>query len=146
MPSFNAERWYFRLLVFGAVLVLPAIQFLVYNQYSFFTIEACLLLFVLVVIAGLAALITRTPNAFDIVVVCVAVLAYSPYIQVHAPLFQDLRMRWSSLLVLVAVGGMLYLLRSNFYDPQESTLQKAFWNELRLALLHFWLVRRKMLQ
>ncbi len=115
MLSLDLNQWVGRSSVLASVLVLPVLQFLLYNEYLLPRIEVVVVIGVPLSLSLLIAGISRRPRLFDFCGIVVLVLAYAPQLQAALPVFESARMRWSALILATCLLGLRYFLRENFY-------------------------------
>ena len=116
MLSLDLNRWVGRSSVLAAILVLPVLQFLFYNDYLLARIEVVVVIGVPLLLSLLIAGISRWPRLFDCCVIVVLVLAYAPRLKAAVPLFESVRMRWPALILAGCLIALRYFLREKFYQ------------------------------
>ena len=115
MLSLDLNQWIGRSIVLAAILVLPILQFLFYNDYLLPRIEVAVVIGVPLLLSLLIAGISRWPRLFDCCVIVVLVLAYAPRLKAAVPIFESVRLRWPALILAGCLIALRYFLREKFY-------------------------------
>lgn len=110
------KRIWWRFVVVAAILILPIVQFLLYNDYFLPRIEVGVFLGIAFCLSLVLAGTGKSRLLFDVSVLALLVVAYSPRLQNAIPFLQSAQMRWSVLILAGSLIALRYLLRERFYD------------------------------